>query len=387
MMGENDFDLLAVRRGTITAPAGCGKTHLIAEVLSRHRNGKPVLVLTHTNAGVAALRGRLQKAGVPAERYRLSTIDGWAMRLIGTFPTRSGTDPEVTGFNRPRPQYLLIRSAAARLLKEGHISDVLRATYARLIVDEYQDCSLVQHELVDAAAHALPTCVLGDPMQAIFDFGGNELVNWSHHVCACFPPLGELGIPWRWINAKEKGFGYWLLEIQQHLQAGTPIYVNQAPRNVTWVPLDGTDDHVRRLQACRTQAPCLNGTVLIIGDATKPESQHQFASQTPGAVAVENVDLRDLVTFAQGFDLEAPNLLAHVVNFAQSVMTNVGANDLLQRVRSLQRGTARRVPSEVERAALDFATEPSNAGALKLLSEIGKQSGVRPHRPRGPPDG
>jgi superfamily II DNA or RNA helicase len=58
-------DLLAINRGTVTAPAGCGKTHLIAEALKRHGAAKPILILTHTNAGVAALRGRLDKAGVP----------------------------------------------------------------------------------------------------------------------------------------------------------------------------------------------------------------------------------------------------------------------------------------------------------------------------------
>ena len=94
-MPENDIDLLAIDRGTVTAPAGCGKTHLIAEALTRHADAKPILVLTHTNAGVVALRGRLDRAGVPAKAYRLSTIDGWAMRLISTFPARSAHDPDL----------------------------------------------------------------------------------------------------------------------------------------------------------------------------------------------------------------------------------------------------------------------------------------------------
>ena len=93
-MPDAEIDLLTIQRGTVTAPAGCGKTHLVAEALRRHDAAKPILILTHTNAGVAALRGRLDKAGVPPRAYRLATIDGWAMRLIGTFPTRSAFDPE-----------------------------------------------------------------------------------------------------------------------------------------------------------------------------------------------------------------------------------------------------------------------------------------------------
>ena len=63
-MADPEIDLLAIDRGSITAPAGCGKTHLIAEALQRHEGEKPILVLTHTNAGVAALRSRMDKAGV-----------------------------------------------------------------------------------------------------------------------------------------------------------------------------------------------------------------------------------------------------------------------------------------------------------------------------------
>ena len=67
-MDHVEIDLRAIERGTVTAPAGCGKTQLIAHALAGHRGNKPILVLTHTNAGVAALRGRLDRAGVPGLR-------------------------------------------------------------------------------------------------------------------------------------------------------------------------------------------------------------------------------------------------------------------------------------------------------------------------------
>jgi hypothetical protein len=80
------------------------------------------------------------------------------------------------------------------------VNNILAASYARLIVDEYQDCSVRQHSLVSWAAQVLPTCVLGDPMQAIFGFGSDPLASWDE-VCAYFPLAGELSTPWRWINA------------------------------------------------------------------------------------------------------------------------------------------------------------------------------------------
>jgi ATP-dependent exoDNAse (exonuclease V) beta subunit len=62
LMPAPEIDLLAIDHGTITAPAGCGKTHLVADALTRHTAAKPILILTHTNAGVVALRGRLDRA-------------------------------------------------------------------------------------------------------------------------------------------------------------------------------------------------------------------------------------------------------------------------------------------------------------------------------------
>jgi ATP-dependent exoDNAse (exonuclease V) beta subunit len=166
-----EIDLLAIDRGLVTAPAGCGKTHLIADALIRHTSTKPILVLTHTNAGVAALRARLDREGVPASRDRLYTIDGWAIRLAKTFPKRSEIDPSALLLHDRRRDYPLIRDAAWRLLGARHIEDVLTATYDRLIVDEYQDCSQRQHGIVYHAGNALRTVLLDDPMQAIFGVG------------------------------------------------------------------------------------------------------------------------------------------------------------------------------------------------------------------------
>jgi AAA domain len=380
-MADVTPDLLAINHGTVTAPAGCGKTHLIAETLKRHGAAKPILILTHTNAGVAALRGRLDKAGVPPRAYRLATIDGWAIRLIGMFPARSEINPDILKLETPRSDYPAIRKAAAKLLKAGHVLDILAASYDRLIVDEYQDCSILQHAIVYYAAPALPVCVLGDPMQAIFGWPGNELADWDKHVCTHFPLVGELTTPWRWKNANTEALGRWLLDVRRALIGGMPINLRSAPPEASWIHLDGTENRARQLRAASIRAPHPNGTVLIIGKSTSPPSQHEFASQTPGAVTVEAVDLKDLVQFARDLDFERPDALMRVVTFAGSVMTNVGAPDLLRRVDILERGTARREPSDVERAAIAFKAAPSPAATVELLVEIGKDAGVRTHRP------
>lgn len=379
-MASEDLDILAIRRGTITAPAGCGKTQLIANALKRHAGSKPILVLTHTNAGVVALRNRLDRAGVPVQAYRLSTIDGWAMRLIAMFPQRSGHDPEILSL-AGKDDYPSIREAALNLLKAGHISDILSASYDRMIVDEYQDCSIRQHAVVYYAARTLPTCVLGDPMQAIFGFGSDGLASWERHVCAHFPVVGELETSWRWINAQSESLGRWLLEARNRLMRGSEIDLLTAPAAVKWVQLDGVNDHQRHLEAGRVQAPTKDGHVLIIGESKNPYSQRSFASQTPGATTVEAVDLKDLVAFANTLDLSAANALDVVLDFAQSTMTNVGAQELRRRVASLLRGTARNDPNAVELAALAFLQAPTHQATGQLLEAIGASSGVRAYRP------
>jgi superfamily I DNA/RNA helicase len=374
-------DPLQIDRGLIVAPAGCGKTQLIADALSRHTGFKPILVLTHTNAGVVALRSRLDNAGVKTSAYRLSTIDGWGIRLVTTFPLRSGH--KIEELQGQRPNYRRIREAAVSLLKSSDIADVLTASYARLFVDEYQDCSIRQHAMMYYAAQALPVCAMGDDMQAIFGFGDDGLADWTQHVCKHFPVAGMLSTPWRWKNADAEAFGQWLLHVRQLLGANQPIDLATAPKNVTWIQLPGTADadHIKLLEACRTKSDSGSGSVLIIGDSTSPHSQRRFASQTPGAIAVEAVDLRDLTKFAASFSLTATDALKQIVEFAEGLMTNVGANDLLRRVETIVRGKARKTASATEELAIEFLSDRTFKKVSDLLVAINREPGVRIYRP------
>ncbi|WP_213956716.1 MULTISPECIES: UvrD-helicase domain-containing protein [unclassified Variovorax] len=376
-----ELDLFAVARGSVTAPAGCGKTQLIADTLAAHTGNKPILVLTHTNAGVAALRARMAKAAIPSSAYRISTIDGFAMRLAGKFPLRSGLPAQTLELANPAQDYPAIREAAANLLQAGHINAPLRATYARLLVDEYQDCNAAQHRLVAWAAQTLPTCVLGDPMQAIFGFGGNRLVNWQVDVEAQFPSVGMLQTPWRWRLAGTEQLGQWLLNARALLQAGQPVDLQGAPAEVQWVQLAAATAEEQRRAAARTRGRNAQDSVLIIGDAMNVRGRYQLTSQTPGATVVERVDLVELIQFARVFDPAGANPLEQVVEFAASLMTGVGAAALLERVRVLQHGRPRNPPTPIEAAALAFAQGPSVAEASRLLHAFARQPGTHVYRP------
>ena len=137
----------------------------------------------------------------------------------------------------------------------------------------------------------------------------------------------------------------------------------------------------QRLELDGAVAAAEGEKVLIIADSKSPSGQRQFASQIHGAVTVENVDMRDLVDFGESLDLSSAGLLQHVVSFASTVMTNTGAANLLSRVATLRAGRERRPASPVEALAVQLVEAPTYPVIADLLVEIGREHGVRTHRP------
>lgn len=367
-------------RGSITAPAGCGKTQLITDTLIQHAGPKPILILTHTNAGVAALRARMARSRVPPASFRIATLDGFAMKLIGKFPARSGHNPAIMQLANRGADYPAIRAAAISLLSGQHLDQVLRSTYSHLLVDEYQDCNQAQHIIVTWLAASLPTYVLGDPMQAIFDIAQNRLVNWNTDVLHHFPRIGGLATPWRWRLAQAENLGLWLLQVRERLEAGQPIDLTNAPPEVQWVQVHPANADAQRRNAALT--PLQNGeSALIIGDARNTAGRQRLTSQTPGATTVEAVDLPDLITFAQSFELAGPMALSQIANFAASLMTGVGVTAYLARVETIRNGRNRTPPTVAESFAVTYLAAPSFAGVIDLLQQLSQQQDCRVYRP------
>lgn len=302
------------------------------------------------------------------------------MRLAGKFPLRVGLDARVLELANPNANYPAIRGAVQRLLQAGDISDPISSTYSRLLVDEYQDCNTEQHAIVCSIAQTLPTCILGDPMQAIFGFR-DPLVHWEREAQTAFPPIGTLQTPWRWRLADMEALGVWLLQARASLQAGQPVDLRGAPEGVQWVRLTQGMEVQQRLMAARIEAPNRDGRVLVIGDSMNANGRHQLTMQTPGATSVEAVDLRDLVNFAHQFNLASPNALRQLAEFAASTMTGVGAANLLARVETIRGGRARTPATAAEAAAVAFIVAPSHATSIDLLQSLARQHGVRVYRP------
>ena len=373
-------DPLIINRGAITAPAGCGKTHLISDAVCRHSRTKPILVLTHTNAGVAALKGRLKKLGVRSNCYKLSTIAGWCMKVAGTYCRRSGLDPTSLQLNKPDRDYQNISNAIIQLLKNNHIDDIIRATYDRLIVDEYQDCTQAQHEIICLLSELLPTCVLGDPLQTVFNFKG-DAPDWKTKVLAHFTDAGALSTPWRWDNAGKSNFGKWLLSCRNSFINKTPIDLRKAPSEVSWERLSGTHmDFNQKIATASKHSHAKSDSVLIIANSSIKITHQKYAMRIYGAVVVENTELSDFVTFAKNLDMHSSTAVNELIHFAGSVMTGVGAPNMIKRIYSLSTGTARKPPTDAERAAIQFKTTQTPKSAAEFLVAVHQQHGTHTYR-------
>lgn len=168
-------------------------------------------------------------------------------------------------------------------------------------------------------------------MQAMFAFAANRLVHWQNHVEAEFPTIGALATPWRWRNAGAEPLGLWLLESRERLQRAQTVDLRTAPPQVEWIQLNAATADQQRRTAAQTRTTVTERTVLIIGDSIYVRGRHQLSSQTPGATSVDRVDLEDLVSFSQRFDMVAPNAVGELIEFARGLITPVGAAKLIAR--------------------------------------------------------
>jgi superfamily I DNA/RNA helicase len=211
-MADEAARLAASARGAMVAPAGCGKTHTIAEAVAKHAQGRQ-LVLTHTHAGVDALRTKLRVLGAAPNSYEVETIAGWSLRLAACFPRTSAIPSEQP---KSQDEYDAVYRGAVALLRMRPHQEVLRATYAGVFVDEYQDCTDEQHQLVLSLRALMPTRVVGDPLQGIFGFGSNRIVRWREQVDPEFESLLGPSLPRRWEGANEE-LGAWLVTVRRAL--------------------------------------------------------------------------------------------------------------------------------------------------------------------------
>ncbi|MXN29481.1 UvrD-helicase domain-containing protein [Delftia sp. CH05] len=317
----NDF----TTKGYVIAPAGYGKTHLIAMAVKAAT--KRQLILTHTFAGVNSIKTKMAALGVPASKYQIDTIASWSLRLCLAYPKTSGWKAE----HPTSKQWNKLYECCSGLLAKQFVRRVVAATYAGVYVDEYQDCSDLQHTLVCVLAEFMPCRILGDPMQAIFDFGGEEgkPVDWTVSVYPSFTCLGQLNIPWRWNTAGDPNLGAWLKKARETLEQGQKIDLSDdlpacVILNHTTPELLASKQYssLMRLLGHQESVIALHG-----GDQQSKNKTHLLARTTGGNFSsIEEVEGKDLHLFIKKLvaakTIQQGFLLA--LDFSKMCFTGVG---------------------------------------------------------------
>ena len=372
--------VLNTERGLIVAPAGCGKTHLITETLKVKAN-KPYLVLTHTTAGVSALKQRLKRIGVPNTNFVITTIDGWSRRISNMFPTSCNV---IATPDNPRDYYPELRLNVNRYISAGHISEIISSSYSRLLIDEYQDCDSAQHRLICSLSEYLPTIIFGDPMQCIFNFGG-PMPSWSKDVQSWFPVICELNTPWRWINAGTPGLGQWILNCRSLLIEGKSIDLLSCPEYVQWHQLTNNFQSDSQNQI-NTQYQLRNNhdasdSLLVIGNPYRANLRHNFASSSHGIDVVEPVELSDITSAASTLDnADGMGLADSLLTTTTTMMTGVGKARLMQRTSSIIAGRNRTPATTIELAVKNVVEHGDKNSIASLLSCLELNSDTRVYR-------
>lgn len=304
-------------RSYVIAPAGCGKTQLIAKAIAVSTAGdRPQLVLTHTHAGVDALRRRLRSLGVSRTAAHVDTIAGWSLQYASAFPSLSGITSFVPNANE---EWNAVYDAAQRVLRYSAVAKVIHCSYADVYVDEYQDCTVQQHRLICSLAEILNCRIVGDPLQGIFDFGSNRIVDWEKDIRHVFFGLPQLTKPWRWNNTNP-ALGAWLSQVRDNIRDGQPIDLRRSP--VEWHRLTQEQD-VRAWAEAAFEKARTNESVVLI-HKWQPQC-HNVSSRLRGIYScIEPIECADLFDACKRFQdsIGVARALA-VLEFACTCMTGI----------------------------------------------------------------
>lgn len=352
----------------LEAPAGYGKTETIAEALL-HCEGKQ-LILTHTHAGVDSLRSRIKARSIKNNSYRLETISAWCLRFASAYPSTSGyvtTDV---------PVWKSVYEATERLLAISGIRQIIQASYSGLIVDEYQDCSEAQHRVLEAVCAILPVRIVGDPLQGIFGFKGERLVDWDKSIYPQYIRLPELTTAWRW-SGHNVALGEWLQECRTRLKVGQ--LPNYEDASVTFVK--AADEPARR-KAIGKVRPAATESLLVL--VKLPNQAHSFAQKFPGFSSMEEIECRELRKACESwFSKAGSELMLEVLDFVQLCCTapNQDLGTVRKRLADGQlAGIAKLVPKTLTEKLETLGESMALDDAIELCFCLARLNGRRMYR-------
>jgi hypothetical protein len=241
-----------------------------------------------------------------------------------------------------------------------------------VLVDEYQDCLVDQHALVVAIANAVPTAVLGDPLQGLFSFAQNVPVVWETDVLANFPHVDVAYRPRRW-EPHHQELGEWLIAIRDDLKEGRPIDFSGAP--VTWVQRADPRTYVR---VC-FGALKLDGSIAVLGQF-RPDCVNAASNLQGTYTVMEAIDEKIPARLAVVIDTKGRAETAKaVVEFAMKACSGLAIH--IPKAKRTRLGgdqsftTTKDELKAAYAAILEMRSDPTMANVYAALGEIARLPG------------
>lgn len=358
----------------IILPAGFGKTEYIVDYACKQQ--RCTLILTHTNAGVFALRNRLTDKEIDSG-FRVLTIAAWCESWVSAYPALT----QYSSFcdskeNEPDAYFKRLYEGMLYLSARSWFRKTMQASYGSIVVDEYQDCTKGQHALFLEMTKFMKLVVLGDPLQGIFYWiKDDSLVDWNQLSL----PVRELDSkPWRWINAGCPELGKYISDIRTDLLPvlnGHPVQVplDRACPNVLIV----SQEKIGRAQHWNDY-----GTVVYI--TSVKNVQYAFSKRHIRFQSNEPVDNKEAASACFAFDHKAGAKLAlAILDFASLCFTNTSQQLKSYRSRlekgSFDFGRIRKHP-EIGLALKQINLDASYRNTAALLDAIKEDGSFRLHR-------
>lgn len=316
-MDYNSF--LSIQKVLLVAPAGYGKTYVLSVCL-QHTTGKS-LVLTHTHAGVASIKQKLNEAGINPSKYNVETITSFAQKYVDSF---------YTGNEKPTQEdtknyFSFIINEATSLLSNPLIKRVLKATYKGMFVDEYQDCSKEQHLMLKEVMDCFPTRIFGDPLQGIFNFNG-ELVDFEKDLVD-FDRWPALDVPHRWNQVEAHELGLSLAQIRRQLEKGENINLDEYTDTIDVVIAQEKDFYNSQSAYSRALNSLRNEESLLIlhPDTLNKTPRLKFTQRFKEINSIESIDDKDFYKLADWVDkLDFVNPIASVRMLSYKIFDKTG---------------------------------------------------------------
>ena len=289
---------LECHRGLLIAPAGHGKTTAIADCLIQCPDKSCHLILTHTHAGIASLRAKFSKKKVPRNKYQIDTITGFAQRYVLSY--EGNKDLPKT---EDKSYFSTVVQRCTKLMNSAVIQLIIKASYNGVFVDEYQDCTIEQHEMILALANNLPLHILGDPLQGIFSFEKSQLVDFERDL-ADFQTFNYLKHPWRWHDTNEE-LGTQILLMRQCLEAHKPILldkINCKGLEVVYhsIPADLHDPLFLKIIRSTIKRNMDDSLLIIYPSYDEPRKNGQIQ---PRGILKDRINLKIAIDYGYNFNL------------------------------------------------------------------------------------